>query len=212
MPELSTSNLHAAERICLFGGTFDPIHIGHLRIANEALKAFSLSRVLFVPAANPPHKDTAAVTAYEDRFRMVDIACAPYPCFSASRLEAGSERSYTVDTLERVRADLLQEGDELFFLIGADAFNELVTWKRWQDVLTLTQFIVVPRPGGSYTVPAGAKVHRLDGLELPVSSSSIRTRLAAGETVAEVPVEVREYIDSRELYRHKTNDTATASQ
>ncbi len=212
MPEISTSNVHAAERICLFGGTFDPIHIGHLRIANEALKAFSLSRVLFVPAANPPHKNPAAVTPYEDRFRMVEIACAPYPCFAASRLEAGSERSYTVDTLERVRTEMMQPGDELFFLIGADAFNELTTWKRWQDVLKLTQFIVVPRPGGSYTIPEGAMVHRLDGLELPVSSSAIRERLASGETVAEVPVEVREYIENRELYRNEADSAATASQ
>ena len=187
------------ERVCLFGGTFDPIHIAHLRIANEALKTFALSRVLFIPAGNPPHKDTAVVASFEDRFHMVEIACAPYPCFVPSTLEAGSETSYTVDTLERFRKDLLPE-DELFFLIGADAFSELLTWKRWQDVISLTVFIVVSRTGQDYSVPEGARVHRLEGLDLPVSSSVIRARLASGEMVAEVPAEVRDYIAQRGLY------------
>jgi nicotinate-nucleotide adenylyltransferase len=198
-----------AERICLFGGTFDPVHIAHLRMANEALKAFSLKRVLFIPAANPPHKDAGAVTPYEDRYRMIEIACAPYPAFVASRLEAGGEQSFTIDTLERFRKDLLPD-DELFFLIGADAFDELPTWKRWQDVTTLTDFIVVSRPGREYNVPEGARVRRLDGLDLPVSSSTIREKLAQGEPVAEVPAEVREYIEQRGLYR-TSGKTITAS-
>src|SRR5947209_13161561 len=88
------------ERICLFGGTFDPIHIAHLRIANEALKNFSLNRVLFIPAACPPHKNGQIVTPFEDRFRMVEIACAPYPSFVPSRLEVGDRPNYTIDTVE----------------------------------------------------------------------------------------------------------------
>ncbi|MDQ2777694.1 MAG: nicotinate-nucleotide adenylyltransferase [Acidobacteriota bacterium] len=196
------------ERVCLFGGTFDPIHIAHLRIANEALKTFALSRVLFVPAGNPPHKDTAVLTPFEDRFHMIEIACAPYPSFVPSSLEAGSETSYTVDTLERVRKDLLP-GDELFFLIGADAFAELKTWKRWEDVTGLTDFIVVSRPGEDYVVPEGARVRRLEGLDLPVSSSLIRSRLASGEMVAEVPAEVRDYIAQRGLYGAERVTAAT---
>jgi nicotinate-nucleotide adenylyltransferase len=196
------------ERVCLFGGTFDPIHIAHLRIANEALKTFALSRVLFVPAGNPPHKDSAVLTSFADRFHMVEIACAPYPSFVPSSLEAGSETSYTVDTLERVREDLLP-GDELFFLIGADAFAELETWRRWQDVIGLTDFIVVARPGEDYVVPEGARVHRLEGLDLPVSSSLIRSRLASGEMVAEVPAEVRDYIAQRGLYGAERVTAAT---
>jgi len=188
-----------SERICLFGGTFDPVHIAHLKIANEALKRFTLSRVLFVPSAIPPHKDASAVTPYEDRYRMLEIACAPYPCFIASRLEAGSETNYTIDTLDRFRPSLKPE-DQLFFLIGADAFDEIKTWKRWQDVITQIEFIAVSRPGRTYDVPEGARVHPLDGLELPVSSSTIRARLVAGEQVAEVPAEVREYIEQRGLY------------
>ena len=188
-----------AERICLFGGTFDPIHIAHLRIANEALKAYTLNRILFVPAANPPHKGSTVLSPYEDRFRMVEIACAPYSSFIPSRLEASGDQNYTIDTVERFRTDLVPE-DQLFFLIGADAFDELLTWKRWQDLVQLVQFIVVSRPGKDYLMPDGARVLPLEGLDLPISSSDIRTRLSSGETVTEVPAEVREYIAQRGLY------------
>jgi nicotinate-nucleotide adenylyltransferase len=187
-------------RTALFGGTFDPIHIGHLRIANEALKAFALDRVLFVPAANPPHKTSWPLTPYEDRFQMVEIACKPYPSFEPSRLEAGSAISYTIDTLENVGPEL-PPGEELFFLIGADAFAELRSWKRWEDVVKLISFLVVSRPGAAYDIPPGAKVVALEGLDLPISSSDVRDRLTRGETVAEVPAEVREYIEQRGLYR-----------
>jgi nicotinate-nucleotide adenylyltransferase len=186
-------------RICLFGGTFDPIHDAHLRIAEEALRRFRLDAILFVPAANPPHKDPDAVTPYADRFRMVEIACRPYKDFEASRLEEGEERSYTVDTLRRVRAELAP-GSELFFLIGSDAFDELESWKEWHDVVAMTDFIVVSRPGGQYHLPTNARVHRLDGLALPVSSSTIRVRLAAGEPTPELPTNVRDYIEERRLY------------
>lgn len=187
-------------RTALFGGTFDPIHIGHLRIANEALKAFSLDRILFVPAGNPPHKTDGPLTDYEDRFQMVEIACKPYPSFIASRLEAGSQISYTIDTLMRAR-DEMEPGEELFFLIGADAFAEVHTWHRWEEVIREVPFLVVSRPGAVYDVPEGARVERLDGLDLPVSSSDVRERLVAGEVVPEVPAEVREYIEQRNLYR-----------
>lgn len=186
-------------KICLFGGTFDPIHSAHLLIAEEAQKRFSLDRVLFVVAANPPHKDPAAVTPYEDRFRMVEIACAAYPAFAASRLEAGSEPSYTVNTLQRIKSTL-DVGDELFFLIGSDAFDELESWKDWKQVIRLTEFIVVTRPGIEYHVPQNARVHRLDGLALPVSSSTIRARISAGEPTPELPPAVRAFIEERALY------------
>jgi nicotinate-nucleotide adenylyltransferase len=186
-------------RICLFGGTFDPIHEAHLRIAEEALTTFSLDEVLFIPAAHPPHKDPAAVTPYEDRFRMVEIACAPYPQFQASRLEEGGEQSYTVETLRRFRGRL-SPADDLFFLIGSDAFEDLETWKEWREVVAMTEFIVVSRPGADYRVPENARVHRLAGLALPVSSSTIRARIAAGEPTPELPVPVRQFIEERGLY------------
>jgi nicotinate-nucleotide adenylyltransferase len=130
---------------------------------------------------------------------MVEIACIPYAAFIASRLEEGSERSYTINTLERFRKGL-HSSDRLFFLIGSDAFDELETWKRWQDVVKLTEFIVVTRPRHKYHIPQNARVHRLDGLSLPVSSSSIRARLAAGEPTPELPNRVREYIEAHRLY------------
>jgi nicotinate-nucleotide adenylyltransferase len=190
-------------RICLFGGTFDPIHEAHLRIAEEALADFLLDRVLFVPAAHPPHKDPAAVTPYEDRFRMVEIACRYCPRFEVSRLEEGDERSFTIDTLRRFRKQLAP-GDRLFFLIGSDAFEEIESWKDWRDVLELTEFIVVSRPGGHYRVPSNARVHRLDGLALPVSSSTIRERLAAGQPTPELPAAVRRFIEAHGLYGFPT--------
>jgi nicotinate-nucleotide adenylyltransferase len=186
-------------RVCLFGGTFDPIHGAHLRLAGHALKRFSLDRVLFVPARNPPHKDPSSVTPYEDRYRMVEIACAPCDAFVASRLEEGNERSYTIDTIERFRKKL-RPSDRLFFLIGSDAFDELETWKRWEDVARLTEFIVVTRPEHEYHIGKNARVHQLDGLSLAVSSSNIRARLAAGESTPELPRGVREYIEAHRLY------------
>jgi nicotinate-nucleotide adenylyltransferase len=197
MPKIEKSN--APQKVCLFGGTFDPIHMAHLRIAEEAQKKFGLDRVLFVPAGNPPHKEAASLTAYEDRYRMVEIACKPYPGFVASRLEAGQRPSYTVDTVKRVLKDL-NRNDRLFFLVGGDAFDELETWKGWQDLIKMTEFIVVSRPESEYRAPAGARVHRLDGLALPVSSSTIRTRLATGEATPELPPEVRAYVEKRGLY------------
>lgn len=189
----------AGQRICLFGGTFDPIHYAHLKIAEEAARRFALDRVLFVPAAHPPHKKPAGVTPYEDRFRMVELACAPYRKFSASRLEEGKKRNYTVDTVERFRKEL-SANDRLYFLIGSDAFDELETWKRWQDVVKLTEFIVAARPGGCYHVPENAHFQRLDGLDLPVASTEIRARLQAGEPTPELPRAVRKFIEERGLY------------
>src|ERR1043166_7628374 len=138
-------------RTAIFGGTFDPIHRAHLIVAHEAAAAFSLDRVLFIPAANPPHKEAGA--DYEDRYKMVELACAGEPRFIASRLEAGSEKSYSIRSIERVKA----MGGEVFFVIGADAFAEIRTWHRWEDVVDAVDFIVVTRPGHAYTSPPGAR-------------------------------------------------------
>jgi nicotinate-nucleotide adenylyltransferase len=197
MPRIE--NAAAPQNVCLFGGTFDPIHLAHLQIAEEARKKYALDRILFVPAANPPHKEAASVTPYEDRYHMVEIACKPYAGFAASRLEEGKRPSYTVDTVKRVRKDL-DPSDRLFFLVGGDAFDELETWKGWQELVRLTEFVVVSRPDSEYKIPEGAHVHRLDGLALPVSSSTIRARLATGEATPELPAEVRAFIEKRGLY------------
>src|SRR5579863_3661659 len=182
-------------RTAIFGGTFDPIHSAHLVVAREAAEAFSLDRVLFIPAANPPLKEAGA--SYEDRYKMVELACAGEPRFVPSRLEDGREKSYSIYTIERVKA----MGGEVFFVIGADAFAEIQTWFRWQDVVRDVEFIVVTRPGHEYLSPPGARVHRLETVALPVSSSEIRTALARGETPAELPDGVLEYIRAEGLYR-----------
>lgn len=187
-------------RIAIFGGTFDPIHQAHLTVAREAARQFQLDRVLFVPAANPPHKSQRTEAPYEDRYRMVELACEGDPVLAPSRLEEGEEKSYSIRTIEKVRSQL-GPADELFFLIGADAFSEITTWYRWQDVIRAVDFIVVTRPGHDYEVPAGARVHRLETLALPISSSEIRQKLAAGEDPPELPPKVLAYIRRRGLYQ-----------
>jgi nicotinate-nucleotide adenylyltransferase len=186
-------------RLAIFGGTFDPIHKGHLAVACEAAQRFDLDRVLFVPAAHPPHKGGVTHAPYEDRVRMAELACALEPRFEVSRLEEKTARSYSIDTIEKVRARLQRE-DELFFLIGADAFAEIRTWFRWEDVVTAVTFVVVSRPGHRYEVPENARVLRLDTLEMPASSSGIRSAIAAGERPSDVPECVFEYIEQHELY------------
>jgi nicotinate-nucleotide adenylyltransferase len=186
-------------RIAIFGGTFDPVHRAHLAIAREAARAFDLTRVLFVPASQPPHKSRATSAGYEDRYRMVELACQGEPLFEVSRLEADQQCSYSIDTILRVRATMAPAG-ELYFLIGADAFAEIESWHRWRDVVREASFIVVARPGHTYRIPDGARVGRLDRVALPVSSSEIRAKLAAGESPEELPRTVLEYIHQRGLY------------
>ena len=184
-------------KTAIFGGTFDPIHRAHLIVAREAADAFELDRVLFIPAANPPHKEAGA--SFDDRYKMVELACAGEPRFVPSRLEAGREKSYSIHTIERVKA---QPGaGQVFFVIGSDAFAEIRSWHRWEDVVRAVEFIVVSRPGHTYSIPPGARVHRLETVALPVSSSETRQALARGDTPEELPPAVAEYIHAHSLYR-----------
>lgn len=184
-------------RVALFGGAFDPIHNAHLRIAEEALRQCRLDKVLLVPAAHPPHKSLHA--SYDDRFRMVELAVEGEPRMEASRLEAGTQRSFSIDTIEALRANS-DPADRLFFLIGADAFADIRTWKRWRDVVREVEFIVVSRPGHGYDVPEGARVTRLDSIRLPVSSSDIRARIEGADWRVDAPPAVLDYIARNNLY------------
>jgi len=186
-------------RIAIFGGTFDPVHEAHLAVAREAADTFSLDRVLFVPAKTPPHKLGELHASFEDRLRMVELACAADRRFEGSRIEDRPGRSYSFDTVVLARQQCGAEA-QLFFLIGADAFAEIRTWHRWEELMTLVEFIVVSRPGGAFEVPDGVKVLRLDTLQLPVSSSAIRQSLSRGELDVPIPEGVREYIRSHGLY------------
>ena len=187
-------------RLAIFGGTFDPIHDAHLAVAREAAGRFQLDRVWLVPAEKPPHKQGVTHAPYADRFAMVELACRDELKLEASRLEQGTASSYSIHTIETVRARLAPD-DKLFFVIGADAFAELESWRRWQDVIRAVEFIVVSRPGHRYDIPATASVHQLETVDLPVSSSEIRRRLAIGDDRVEVPAAVLDYIRARRLYR-----------
>lgn len=186
-------------RLALFGGTFDPIHKAHLTIAQTAARRFRLDRVLFVPAAHPPHKVSVTHTPYEHRVRMAELACRGHARFEVSRLEAGTDRSYSIDTIEKMRTHMAAD-DQLFFLIGADAFAEIRTWRRWRDVARAVRFLVVSRPGCVYHAPPEVELERLASLQLPVSSSDIREALAAGRRPRDVPKPVLDYIFANGLY------------
>jgi nicotinate-nucleotide adenylyltransferase len=186
-------------RVALFGGTFDPIHDAHLAVGAAAAGQFSLDRVIFVPAAHPPHKAGVTHASYEHRVHMAELACQSDPRFEVSRLEEGTARSYSIDTIQKVRA-ILSPGAELFFILGADAFSEIRTWYRWREVAASVTFLVVSRPGHLYDVPHEVRLERLDSLDLPVSSSDIRRSLSSGKTPAHVPQCVLNYIYKNCLY------------
>jgi nicotinate-nucleotide adenylyltransferase len=195
-------------RVALFGGTFDPVHDAHLQIAAAALRRFGLAKILFVPAANPPHKTDAVEASFEDRVHMLELACASEPAFEVSRIEEGTECSYSILTIERLRAAGVGPPA---FLIGADAFAEIRTWHRWREVVQAVEFIVVTRRGAAWDTPEGAVVHELNGIDAPASSSAVRAALASSSGVraagakgsAEVPVPaaVLAYIRACGLYQ-----------
>lgn len=189
-------------RTVLFGGTFDPIHNAHVEVAREVLRRFEGARVVFVPAAHPPHKDDGTQAPFDDRVRMVKLACAGEPRFEVSRIEEDFPCSYTILTVEK----MLKAGvGSLSFLIGADAFSEIETWQRWPDLLRLIEFIVVTRPGASWRLPKGATVHEMSGVWLPISSSGVRRGLAAGDPAVPVPAAVLSWICERGLYQSQAN-------
>lgn len=190
------------------GGTFDPIHLGHLAIAEEARETLGLERVLFVPAARPPHKPDRPVTPAEHRLAMVELAIAGNPCFAASRIELDRDGpSYTADTLEALRA----EGHlDLWFILSTEALAGLPDWHRPERVLELSRLAVVPR--GQASVPDSAwlrdrfpglddRVTFLPGPLLPISGSVVRRRLAAGRSIRYlVPDAVARYLADHQLY------------
>lgn len=199
-------------KIALFGGTFDPVHNGHLAVAQAAADRFGLDRVLFIPSGRPPHKDREPQAAYEDRYRMAELACQSDPRFAPSRLEdpqaLGAGKTYSVDTIERVR-DGLAPGDELYFLIGQDAFDELSIWHRLQDVVEMVEFIVASRPhsvssGRREGQSARARFHALEGVEVPVSATAVRQLTQLGLDIRDlVPDAVADYIRQHRLYQQK---------
>jgi len=139
-------------RIALFGGTFDPIHAGHIAVARAAERRFDLDRVFFIPTSRPPHKSIAELSAYEHRFAMVALACSAHPRFVPSLAEAsldgeGDRFCYSIDTVRRFRQEFNRPGDRIYFIVGADSFLHVQTWKDYAELLELCDFVVANRPG-----------------------------------------------------------------
>ena len=172
----------------LFGGTFDPVHNAHLAIARAAADTFHLTKVLFVPAGNPPFK-AGAMASFEDRAAMLELAVRAEgdPRFEVSRIEAPSAhggRSYSMLTVEKLQ----REGvGPLSFIVGADAFADIRKWHRWEQLVRSVEFIVVSRPGSFCIAPPGATVHELSALSSTVSSSVVRAGLAANDSMYPFP-------------------------
>lgn len=195
-------------RLGIMGGTFDPIHIGHLACAEQAREAYGLSAVVFVPAGNPVFKRDRGVTPAADRLEMCRLAVASNPAFDVSALEVerGGD-TYTVDTLRELRA-FYPGNVELFFITGADAVAKISRWHESEEVARLARFIAVTRPGydlsevrreldeGPFTVDF------LEATALSVSSSDLRRRVCAGKSIRYLTMSgVLDYIESHGLYR-----------
>ena len=200
--------------IGILGGTFDPVHIGHLAIAEEAREALALAQVVFLPAGLPVHKPGRAVSPAEDRVAMLAAAIADNPAFALSRAEVDRPGpSYAVDTLEELAAEARAAGGraDLIFILSSEAYAGLPTWRRPERILELCRMAVVPRPGAEPVDPvamarlvpgADRRTIVLDGPTLAVSGSDIRARVAAGRTIRYlVPDAVIAYISDHGLYR-----------
>jgi nicotinate-nucleotide adenylyltransferase len=188
-------------RIGVMGGTFDPIHIGHLRAAESAREVLRLDRVLLIPAGTPPHREPPRASAF-DRWAMVCLAVAAHPAFESSPIELSRPGpSYTVDTLEAIHA--ANPAADVFLIVGSDTRAELSSWKDLDRLVSMCRVAVVRRPG---TEAQGADLPPwatwVDGPGFAVSATAVRGRLAAGGSVRYlVPESVADYITRRELYR-----------
>lgn len=214
------------QSIGLFGGTFNPIHLGHLRAAEEAIAVFKLDLVLFIPSFIPPHKVSSQVAPAPDRLRMVELALAGRPEFLASDIEVSSEdKSYSIYTVRKIRkkySDAL-----IFFLIGIDAFMEIETWHKYELILKECRFIVMSRPNydleSAKEVLAGRlknKIYKIQAREnvnellisqhkiflleitaLDISSTEVRNRACQRLSLEKlVPPSVEKYIQEKKLY------------
>jgi nicotinate-nucleotide adenylyltransferase len=212
--------------IGIMGGTFNPIHFGHLRAAEEVAESLRLEQMIFIPAAKPPHKSEVEVVSFDHRWHMMQLAIAGNPLFVLSDLEYQRPGvSYSVETLTQLSKER-GGSEELYFVLGLDAFLELQTWKSYRELFSLCHFIVVARPGFSpesldamlntqvsdrysfdiqlqgYRHPNLHTVYYREVTLLDISSSTIRKLLAAGRTVRYLlPKKVEEYIQQQGLYQ-----------
>jgi nicotinate-nucleotide adenylyltransferase len=216
------------KRIGLFGGTFNPIHLGHLRAAEEIGDFFALERVFFIPSSTPPHKKKEGLLEAGLRAQMVRLAVCDNPRFAVSEAEIGRPgKSYSVETIEHFRRQL-GAATLLYFIIGLDAFREIHTWKEYAALFGLCHFVVMTRPGfeknfspehlpvelagdfcydsrkGGYVHKSGFRVYPKEVTGLDISSTRIRQDLRGGKSIKYlVPPAVEGFIAARHLYRDK---------
>jgi nicotinate-nucleotide adenylyltransferase len=190
-------------RLGVMGGTFDPIHYGHLVTAEEALHQFALDQVLFLPTGSPWMKEHEVVSPAEDRYLMTVIATASNPRFQVSRMEVDRDGpTYTVETLRGLRSER-GAGTDLFFITGVDAMLEIFQWKDPAELFELAHFIAATRPGydmGSFDPPPGVTVMHIPALA--ISSTDLRARVHDGRPIRYlVPEGVNSYVRKAGLYR-----------
>src|SRR3989338_6324086 len=212
-------------RIAIMGGTFNPIHFGHLRIAEEVREPFNLDKVIFIPTFIPPHKDNGSLISPEHRLEMVLLAVKGNPFFEASDIEIKrKERSYSVVTLRELHDKYT--GTDFSFIVGTDSFNDITTWCEYEELFKLTNFIVIPRPGyavkkigevlpvelakkfwydvnhGVYSNDEGRFVAYRETTLFDISGSKIREIIKEGKSTRYIlPKEVEDYIRKNNLYR-----------
>jgi len=192
------------KRLGILGGTFDPIHSGHLILAEQLKDELKLQKVIFIPSANPPHKENHPVSPAKDRLKMVKIAIQDNPDFLISDIELRrGGKSYTIDTLTRLVK--FYKDSELFFLLGSDAIDELPTWKEPDKIFQKVKVVIALRPGFDRINQKNRFVQKslvvpINGLN--ISSSQIRERIREGKSIRYlVPPGVEKFIRSKKLYR-----------
>ena len=220
---------HGASRtIALFGGTFDPIHCGHIAVSQAAQRRFHLDALYFIPSSRPPHKSKQSLAAFPHRYAMVALACAAHPAYIPSLAEAPDGAAphvfYSIDTVRRFRKE--HPDDHLYFILGADQFLEIPTWHNYEQLLDSCDFIIAHRPGFRLDAlrlvippdklartPSSShdpntialrktKVHLLSTVTSHVSSTEIRQRREKHQSIRGlVPARVEEYILGQALYR-----------
>ncbi len=196
-------------RLGIMGGTFDPIHYGHLRMAEEARQAYALDQVVFVPNGQPPHKTHTRLSSAEDRYQMAKLATASNPHFDCSRVEIDRDGpSYTLDTVRHFRQEY-SELDALYFITGADAILQILTWHQPENLVQQCEFIAATRPGFDlehFTQVAPPEfLQRVSFLTIPgldISSTDLRRRVQEGRSIKYLtPESVEEFVLERRLYR-----------
>lgn len=194
-------------RIGILGGSFDPVHQGHLTLARESERQFQLDKILFIPAAQPPHKRADSVlTPAPIRARMVALAIQEEPKWELCDLElARPGVSYTVDTLRSLRKDY-PPSTRFFFIAGSDSFQDLPRWKEPEEILRLCEWIVAPRLGFPLPEKMPPGFHRLEIKPIAVSASEIREKCRQGADVSDwIPEKVQDYLVRLKVYGEKTS-------